>query len=348
MSNKDMIDIIDKFNSLSIIGMDKNVGKTTALNYLIKNARGYKSPLALTSIGRDGEETDLVTYTEKPKIYVRRGTFIATARQCLMHSDITREIIDTTGINTAMGEVVIIKALSDGYVDLGGPSTNTYISKICSKLLQLGAKTVFVDGALGRKTFASPGVTEATILATGASLGKDMNGVVEKTCHAAALLRIPKEEKEDIVSLCNKTAPENRVNIIYKNNTLKHLNNETSLAASKDIVYNLNENVSHVYIKGIVSDKLLSDIMKSTDEYRHINFIAEDGTKIFINQETLKKFYATGGRFRVLNPINLLCITCNPRSPYGYEFDKELFLNKLRVSMDLPVFDVLNETSLHN
>ena len=59
-NNQNMLsifDMIQKYDSISIIGMNKNVGKTTTLNHIFKEARG-KISLGLTSIGRDGEEMD--------------------------------------------------------------------------------------------------------------------------------------------------------------------------------------------------------------------------------------------------------------------------------------------------
>ncbi len=155
-----ILDLIKDYNSVSIIGMNKNVGKTTTLNHILKEARGNRL-LGLTSIGRDGEDLDRVTATEKPKIYIEKNTIIATAKQCLFNSDITKEILKTTGIHTPMGEIVICRALSDGYVDLGGPSVNSYMTEIRDELLSLNCDLVIVDGALSRKTFASPATTKA-------------------------------------------------------------------------------------------------------------------------------------------------------------------------------------------
>ena len=59
------------FRSVSIIGMCKNAGKTTVLNRLIQELSHSGQVLALTSIGRDGEDKDLVTGTKKPGIYDR-------------------------------------------------------------------------------------------------------------------------------------------------------------------------------------------------------------------------------------------------------------------------------------
>ena len=50
-------------------------------NWMLHHDR-LQGTLGLTSIGRDGESTDVVTGTEKPGIFVREGTLIATARIC--------------------------------------------------------------------------------------------------------------------------------------------------------------------------------------------------------------------------------------------------------------------------
>ena len=49
--------------TMSIVGMCKNAGKTTMLNWLLEQGK-LQGVLGLTSIGRDGESTDIVTGTE--------------------------------------------------------------------------------------------------------------------------------------------------------------------------------------------------------------------------------------------------------------------------------------------
>lgn len=340
MAKIDILDKIRPYKTISIIGMDKNVGKTTVLNYILKEARG-KLSLGLTSIGRDGEDKDRVTLTKKPKIYVERGTLIATAKQCLFSSDITKEIINSTGIHTPMGEVIIAKALSDGFVELGGPSINAYMQSICAELLDYRVDLVLVDGALSRKTSASPAITEAAILSTGASLGRDINRVVEMTSYSVKLLSIEQELDKNVINLCKDSLGKSRVGIISKGEGLKSLDVNTSLEASKEIIEKLNNDVSHVIIRGIVTDSILEDIMKSTDRYKGVTFLVEDGTKLFIKQETLYKFQGQGAVIKALEGINLKCVTCNPKAPYGYEFDKHRFLEELKKNISLPIFDVV-------
>ena len=64
-----LLDCIGDAPAVAMLGMCKNAGKTTAMNRLIRElAAAGQGPVALTSIGRDGEATDLVTGTSKPPI----------------------------------------------------------------------------------------------------------------------------------------------------------------------------------------------------------------------------------------------------------------------------------------
>lgn len=340
MGNIEILDRIKNYHTISIIGMDKNVGKTTALNYILDKTRDNIT-LGLTSIGRDGEEEDRVTGTKKPKIYIKRGTYIATSKECLFNGDITKEIIETTEINTPMGEVIIAKALSDGYVELGGPSINAYMKQICDRLKTYGCEKIIVDGALSRKTTASPSVTEAAILSTGASLNRSMSKVVEKTAHAVRLLSTAKEENKAIINIVEKKLSRARIGIVYKDLRIRDLKAQTSLEGAKEIVETLSDGVSHVLIRGVVTDKLIEDIIKSTDKYKGITFLVEDGTKLFINKDTHYRLLKLGGVIKSIESINLTCLTCNPKSPFGYEFNKDLFIETLQENIALPVFDLM-------
>ncbi|HHW57013.1 MAG TPA: hypothetical protein GXX15_04960 [Clostridia bacterium] len=334
-----ILELIKEYRTISIIGMAKNVGKTTVLNHILSKARG-KYTLGLTSIGRDGEEYDQVSFFPKPRIYVEEGSYIATAKEALLNSDITKEIIVTTGFYTPMGEVIIAKALSDGYVDLAGPSINKEIAEVCELLLELGSDKVIIDGALSRKTQASPSVSEATILSTGAVLSYNMEETVKKTVFTVKLLSIEAEKDQEVVKVAESILDTARLGFIYKSKSYKSIRIATAIDSSKEIVENLKD-VTHVVIKGVITDRLIEDVMKSTNKYKGVTFLAEDATKLFLKEETFLKFQKSGGIFRVLKPINLICVMINPISPLGYSYDKDEFLTQLKKEINLPVFDVI-------
>lgn len=335
-----LLDIIHPYQVISIIGMMKNVGKTTVLNYIIKKLWNSHL-LGLTSIGRDGELEDIVSCTPKPRIYVKKGTYLATAKECYYNCDITKEIIETSGIHTSMGEVIIVRALSDGYVELGGPSIVSYLSRITTNLKELGCDKILIDGAVSRKTFATPLISDATLLCTGAELSLDMNKVVRETRHIVNLFSLNHLKNQKLKRLIKSTLENSKLAIIFSNFSYKIINVKTSLDSAKLVSENLTEKVKYILIRGVLTDTFLEELMKTTDQYKDLVIIVEDATKLFIGEKTLKIFQRKGGNLRVINEINLIGIVLNPFSPSeGFKFDKYKFLKLAEKKINLPVFDI--------
>ena len=309
--SKTLVERLSPYPSVSIIGMAKNVGKTTTLNHLIDSFNQSKTRLALTSIGRDGESTDVVTKTQKPKIFIQKGTIIATAQKLLGLCDITKEILLITEVNTPLGRIVIVRALSAGFVQLGGPSITSQISDLLVIFGELGVDKVIVDGALNRKTLASPSVTDATILCTGASLDRNICTVIEETEHLVRMLTLPKLEDKEILAELECVKDEK---VIKQNN--------------------------YIYIQGAVSDAFLNNLVTSGTQLKGIYLIAEDASKVFIKPNTYKKLMLKNVNLVVMNPIRLIGLTVNPTSPYNVNFDAAEFLEKMREVVSIPVYDV--------
>ena len=337
-----MIEYLKKdinYKIISIIGLAKNVSKTTTLNYIIRNI-GTQTTLGLTSIGRDGEKYDILTNLPKPKIYITTGTYVATAKQCFEESSIKFEIIKNTGFNTPLGEIMILKALSEGYIELAGPSINSRLSKICSDLKDLGCDLILVDGAFDRRSYATPLISDATILSTGASVSRNMNDVINITLHTIRLLGLEEEKDEEIRTLSKNILSKSKVAIITKTHSVKILDVETALDSAKDIIEKLDDNSKYVVINGAITDNLLEDLMKYSQKCKGVSLLVEDGTKLFFSKNTTNKFQKKGGILKVLNPINIIAVTINPTSPYGYEFNKDKFLKSLTEELDIPVYNL--------
>ena len=336
-----MINILEelkKYKSLSIVGNYKNVGKTTTLNYILNKAKGHIT-LGLTSIGVDGEKEDKVTKTKKPRIYVNKGSILATAKNCVIKSDITREILEVTDIHTPLGRVIIFKALSDGYIELAGPSRNSGIKYISDRLINLGCDLVIVDGALSRKTLASPSITDATIYCTGAILNSDINKVVEQTVFEVDMMNIENIDDIKLNSIYNEI-DKFKVCIINKDYSYKNLDLKTTLNSQDKIIENLDENSKYIFVNGIIVNSFIENLIKTSDGYKHNTILVKDGTKIFLDKLVYDKFIELGGCIKSIDKINLLGISINPTSITGYNFDSNELQNKLRDNLQIPVFDV--------
>ncbi len=197
------IEDIIKHTTLSIIGMDKNCGKTVVLNYILNRLRDNKITLAITSIGVDGERVDIVSGGKKPEITLEKGTIFATAETLYTQRRVVSELLAVSDITTAIGDVVIAKALSRGKVMLGGASSTPNLIKLISELKAVGAELTIVDGALSRRSLASPAVTEATILCTGAAVSINIDKLVADTKHTFNMMSLPQYEESgnDVINI---------------------------------------------------------------------------------------------------------------------------------------------------
>ena len=332
---------IDGFRSVSIIGMCKNAGKTTVLNRLIREAAAAGHKLALTSIGRDGESQDLVTGTKKPEIYVPSGTLIATASELALHScDVTKEILDTTSIYTPMGEVVLLRACSDGYVQLAGPSMTGQLAQIRDRFFDLGAQKVLIDGALSRKSLCSRRVSDATILCTGASYHKHLPTVVEETAFRCRVLTLPETENAALRDLAAQTERETVLltgdgfHTLTSSETLEDGLRKTSAEA--------------VFFGGALTDNALKPLLMSSVSIQGLRFVVRDGSHILLRQDTVEKIYRRGGQLQVIDSVNLVALTVNPFSAYGTHFDAKELRQRMAEATRLPVYDVMEGDAAWN
>ena len=316
-----LYDLSTKYKTLSIVGMAKNAGKTTALNYCLDVLNKEDKILGLTSIGRDGESSDLVTGTYKPSIYVRRGTLVATAAGMLKNCDITKEILDTTGISTPVGDVVIVRALSDGYLDLAGPSTNQQLIEINERFSYFGAEKILIDGAISRKSLCAPEVAGNTLLCTGASYDKSMEITVRDTAYIEELFMLPDycaEGKNDDNSIEIPTG-ERPSNLI--------LNPEY-------------KEKKYFFLQGALTDVGVQELFMSFADISGKVLVVSDCSKVLLSCATYEKLKKKGLTLQVTSRSKLIGITMNPYSAYGNHYDAVLFEEELNKRLHTKVIDV--------
>lgn len=309
MTTAELVQQIQQVKSMSIVGMCKNAGKTTMLNWLLAHT-GRRQVLGLTSIGRDGESTDVVTGTEKPSIFVPAGTLIATAKDMLRLGDVTLEILMTTGIPTPLGEVIVMRARSDGYVQLAGPSITAQLREVSRMFFELGATQSIIDGALGRKSLGARNVADGIVLCTGASYNMSMEKVIEDTANFCRLMDLPKAE----------TLPPEAADGLEK--CLKEH--------------------GEAYIPGALTDSMVIPLLRS-GLLRGGRLVVADPSKVLLKPDTLDKLSVREVALETKDAARTLCVTVNPVSAYGWKFDKDVFIDRMRQSVKVPVINVKEE-----
>lgn len=330
--------IQDDYKTLSIVGMSKNAGKTTAMNFLIEEAMDEGMILGITSTGRDGETVDLVTETEKPRIYVDEGTIVSLPKQLYELSEAGMEILKITKYSTAMGQLLLCRVVESGYVQIAGPGSTMEHKLLCQEMLDLGAEIVIIDGAIDRKSIASPETSDAIILATGAVLSRSMSKVVDETAHTLELYSLPVTDNPLLKDTLADESMSDTV-VTFSGDKVKKLDLKTGLGASKFIDEAIDENVDYVFIPGALTDSVVADI--NPKKFKRTKFVLKDPTKIFINNIRWGQLKKQGFYVEVLQNIKVAAITVNPVAPLGYSFEHKALIDAMKAAVgDIPVVDV--------
>lgn len=298
---------------LAVVGLCKNAGKTTVLNAVLDEiySQGILAAPGVTSIGRDGETTDVATGTEKPRIFVREGSIIATAADLLRYCDTTAEVLSSTGFTTPLGSVYIIRACSGGWVQIGGPSIVSQMERLEKEMLKFGADCVLVDGAAGRRSPGNGTSADYVILVSGASLGRNIDEVVKETAFAAKMMQLPIWNPEV--------------------ETVDHKKDSTAESVAWD----------SVLLSGAVTDSVILDMIAGIKS--PVSVIADDPSKMLFSCKTYEKFLRTGSKLYVKTRPELLAVAVNPVSAGGWRFDADELLEKTSGSVTIPVVDVVRD-----
>ena len=334
-----LYDLSKKYKSVSIVGMAKNAGKTTALNYLIEEAIDEGVALGVTSTGRDGESQDLVTGTEKPRVYLDEDMLVAVPSLLFDMADAGLEVLKKTKYSTAIGELLICRVREAGYVQVAGPVINAEQKLLCYDMLNLGCDLILIDGAIDRKTIASPDTSDAIILSTGAVLSRKLKNVVDETAHVVNLYRSPELAPGPVRDAIEKNSFEEKIMLVTESGEVRKLDLLTGLGAASEINGSIDEDTAYIYIPGAFTTSVISDI--SLRNLKQVQFVLKDPTKIFVSAMDWSRYRKKGFRLSVLKNIEIAAITVNPWAPAGYTFDNRFLLEEMQKAIpDIPVVDV--------
>lgn len=339
---------LEELQSLALIGMSKNAGKTTCLNHIIAawQASGQTRPLALTSIGRDGESEDILNGRAKPRIYISRGTLIASAEDALHRSDALLEILELSDVRTAFGEVIICRALSDGYVELAGPGASEEIAVISDLIRRHEPECLFViDGALSRRSQAGSGLSEAAILAVSAGTSAVPEILAEKTAFALDLLQTPQIDikiNEDLATAIT-THPSARC-ILLSNSKhkveCKAIELPSLVGFGQNISIELKKSTSVILLRGAVTDQVVCELLKEP-HFADLLLVVEDGTRLFLKPETAYKLQSRKIELAVTDSLDVRLVCLNPTRSNGQLLNPKPLLEALRQKIThIPVVDL--------
>lgn len=263
---------------------------------------------------------------------------VATALNCLENATCEYVVHERTKINTPLGSIAIAEITKQGEVLVAGPSTNTEMKHVVKLLEKYSVKRIFIDGALFRKSIASSFLSDAIIVSTGASYHQSIDKVICDTKVFIDQLQLKKyiPTKNSSVRTYENTMYYN------ENNNEKHIITE-SLLHNEEILYKHIGKFDSLYLKGAFTDRIFQILVNKRNEFNKLKIIVNDPTNILIKPSNFLKLTKIGVEVEVLNQIEILFITYNPCSPFGYNFDNESFREELKQKINYDVINVLTD-----
>src|SRR5579859_4236634 len=350
---------------LSLVGLSKNVGKTTATNALLQALldEGFyeASELALTSLGLDGEAVDALTGLPKPRYIPLAGLLVATTGELLRQAEgegARFERLQQLPGRTALGPVFLARVNQPGQVVIAGPTSLRDLRATLDRFGATGVKLGIVDGAINRLGAAAPAITDACILCVGASVAATpelaarrsadvfKRLVTPQSAHADAYMNMklqtqvrllhfaPNQPESKPVSYNGLAEPEDEARWIVE---------QMQDGETDEIVYSL-----HGALTGELTRALLECLPRQTPA-RQAELVVEDATKIFCHPVTLSRLAVRGLIVRVARRVFVLAITMNPCTP-EYSCTPQHFLATLLRELPKhhpPVIDVISNI-FHN
>lgn len=332
-----------RHRSLSIVGLEKNTGKTVCLNYVLHRLHQLGVAVAVTSIGVDGEQTDAVYATSKPEITLFEGTHFVTSERHYLQRQLISTIVDVDSRSTALGRLVTGRVLCQGKVLLSGAATTDLLRQQIAHFRQQGVPLTIIDGALSRLSLASPTVTEAMVLATGGAVSTHLPTLINKTRFVMQLIGIDSVDDEIRSRLSTIAQGMWAVSATAQQAGPRHvdihdLNIKSAFLLSQvgDSLYRYG---STFFVAGAVTDRLL----KYLTQQRQIGdtlVIVRDFTKLFLSPTVLNNYLRHGGQLRVLHRSTVVAVCLNPTSPSGYRLNSEQACDALSQALQCPVYDI--------
>ena len=331
-----------KYKSCSIVGLEKNTGKTECFNYVMQRLPLDKIRVAVSSIGIDGETTDQVTKTAKPEIFLREGVYFGTSEKHYLTKLLTSELLEISDENTSLGNIVIGKALTPGKLLLSGPSSTNGLRRWMNEMQKYDIDLTIIDGALSRLSLASPAVSELMILATGAAYSANINTLVQKTAFVVQMINL------------ELTSQENYNTFIDINNGVWAIDSDNDsdndfgkrlvdLKVASSLSININteglKKCKTLYVSGALTDNFVNHI-RQNKIFNETEIIVRDFTKIFLTPMTYNTFVNGKRKITVLQKSKLIAVCVNPTSPNGIVLDSEKFCKTLSEAINLPVYDL--------
>jgi hypothetical protein len=336
---------------LALVGLAKNTGKTEALAALLRELRAAGRTIGVTSVGRDGEEHDVIDHRiEKPRVLLSGGSLVASTDALLRSSGVPFDRLEETDVRTPLGRVLIARLRGPGAIEVAGPSAAAQVREVADAMLAHGAEQVLIDGAIDRRAASSPDVADGLVMSTGAVLAEDIEEVVRQTREAVELVRVAsvRAEGEHAERLSELALLAGRSSLLAGERgepaVLPPRLALTAGAAELEELLDRSPDARWLLLAGALPERFLGELLGAVRRRgRELTIVVADATHVFLSERSIDWYRRQGLHLRVLREIELLALTVNPVAPRSHSLDSAELRALLAQELDeLAIFDVLH------
>ncbi len=313
---------------IAIIGLSKNSGKTSFLNWL--NNTFPADERGIITTGRDGEDFDLVGGNKKPKVYIPANTFFSTFAHIAQSNSPFIKIIRKLPFQTGGKTLWLVKSLVALNTEIVGPSSVNDQIELSEIILAEGAEQILIDGSLDRKSILLSPKIKNFFLVVSPEVGSK-SVIFNELSRVVELSKIPLQKNFNDKS---------NITIQYDNH-IEELDFASLYGNEKKLLNKIinQKNINKIYIPGAITDKSWK-IIKATFLNFNFDLILKNAFNIhlnFHNFENMKKNI----KLYTQHPIKLLGIVVNSFAVNGEHIDCDDLRNSIRFKFpDVKVFDI--------
>lgn len=191
--------------TISVIGSDKNAGKTTVLNYIRQQWQRQKIRFCTSSIGINGESFDNYESTLKPNISLFPEECFITATRHTAHLNGKIQILDVFSPPLFSQDYILGKCKIPSTIVLEGPNEKKQLLALKTALRQTIRPDKFlIDGSIDRQFIAHPDISDAFFFALLISSRPEQNNKAQGLLQALNIPLCTAEEKKLIYHYSTK------------------------------------------------------------------------------------------------------------------------------------------------
>ncbi len=328
---------IFKERRIAFVGVAKNSGKTTTLNWCLARAFALKKHVLALSIGLDGERLDALLGTPKPPVFLYEGQWCITTQKMLECSSATLKIQTALGIHTPLGETVIAKVVKAGEIVLTGLRHRQDLAEVQK---ECPVEHIFMDGAYGRLMAAHGRVCDGIILSTGAVAGETLEEILIKTKEIVKDFSISRATGWR-ASLFQEAMTQER-SLIGGPNIALPLSHPSALLGLSDSEKLWTTQTRGIAIVGMLSDSIAKNLLKLPDRKDPSFIILRDPTSLHLSKH-VKRRLLKKWTIETFEGNAIIAISVNPTSVKGHRFAcGEIEKKLLHQWPKLAIFDPLS------